>query len=717
METNKPKASVSFFLVMMLLSISSCSAFNITKLLEKEDDFSTFNQHLSDTKLADQINKRSTITVLAVDNSAIGGLGDDSVVKAIMSVHVILDYYDKEKLTKLAKNNKSATLTTLYQTSGLAKNEQGFVRIATDDDGITFGSASKGSQMNSKLVKSVTSQPYNISVLQVSSIIEVPNINADPSPEKAPAPKSRKAKPPSPASSDDSADSPSDDTADSPTDDPDMDDNAPSPAKHHTPPKPKDVDSDSPSSSPAPGPAAGDGAGKSDARANAAEMGVGVVALGYFDGYYPCPPRFVVSEEGSVTREISDAYKEWKMVDKALIGLLMASLDDDVMDIIGADSIEKYILRIKHAKDQLSSVGVTMVDEDIIVVTLNGLPEEYSMIKTVIRARDDSISFKDLRAQLLAAERDIEAQFSLSGTMTTMAARGSSSFKGSSRNGANNFSGDKGKRQGHIARICFNNPASPNYGPGNGDYRNSSGASLECQLCISPNEVWIGDTGATHQMTSDLRNLAIAHPYDSTNSITIGNGEGLSIKHIGSTEITPSSHTFQLNKFFIFQDKVSRAILHQGRSTSEGLFLFTTPQIRPSHTAFIGSAVKSILWYQRLGHPSVPSLVSPSQVDRGGDGVVGDVGASVSTGSSVESGSGDNDISGADVSGNENSCANVGSNENDNNEDSSSADQGEVETMNINMNGSTDVTSLFNGVDTNSEILPYELSFVNDPAQ
>ncbi|XP_004309618.1 PREDICTED: uncharacterized protein LOC101306292 [Fragaria vesca subsp. vesca] len=166
-------------------------------------------------------------------------------------------------------------------------------------------------------------------------------------------------------------------------------------------------------------------------------------------------------------------------------------------------------------------------------------------------------------------------------------------------------------RQGHIARICFNNPASPNYKPGNGEYRNNSGASLECQLCnkrghtaincpsrnegssvfvcqiyglkgytaldcphrsnyafqgsnppatitamsahthgasssgVSPNEVWIRDTGATHHMTSDLRNLAIAHPYDSSNSITIGNGEGLSIKHIGSTEITP--HTFQLN--------------------------------------------------------------------------------------------------------------------------------------------------------------------------
>ncbi|KAL6191895.1 hypothetical protein ACLB2K_038284 [Fragaria x ananassa] len=150
------------------------------------------------------------------------------------------------------------------------------------------------------------------------------------------------------------------------------------------------------------------------------------------------------------------------MIDKALIGLLMATLDDEVMDIIvgsrssrevwlalqerfssvssasimqlktdlqtikkGADSIEKYLLRIKHAKDQLSSVGVTMIDEDIVVVTLNGLPEEYPMIKIVIRQRDNSIFFKDLRAQLLAAERDIESQLSLSGSMIAMSARGS----------------------------------------------------------------------------------------------------------------------------------------------------------------------------------------------------------------------------------------------------------------------------------------------------
>ena len=120
------------------------------------------------------------------------------------------------------------------------------------------------------------------------------------------------------------------------------------------------------------------------------------------------------------------------MVDKALLSLLMATLDGEVMDIIvgtksareawlallerfstvsranimqlktdlqtikkGTESIEKYLLKIKHARDQLSSVNVPIPDEDIIIVALNGLLEEYSMIKTFIRDRDTPMSLKD----------------------------------------------------------------------------------------------------------------------------------------------------------------------------------------------------------------------------------------------------------------------------------------------------------------------------------
>ncbi|KAL6215221.1 hypothetical protein ACLB2K_014652 [Fragaria x ananassa] len=273
MEGNKTKASM-FFVLLSVLSIRSCSAFNITKLLNKESDFSTFNKYLSATKLADEINKRSTITVLALNNDAMGGISCDNsfALKSVMSVHVILDYFDKEKLAKLAKNNSSTKLTTLFQSLGEAKDQQGFVRVEVVDGEIYFGSASKGAQMNSKLVRSVTAQPYNISVLEVSSIIRVPNINAYPAPEKAPA--SKKGKSPSPK---DQAESPSEDTAEIPAGD--EKDEAPSPSKatDSTPPKPGYEDDVITADSPSSTPTAWD---YSDARATAAEMGFRVVAMG-----------------------------------------------------------------------------------------------------------------------------------------------------------------------------------------------------------------------------------------------------------------------------------------------------------------------------------------------------------------------------------------------------------------------------------------------------
>ena len=54
----------------------------------------------------------------------------------------------------------------------------------------------------------------------------------------------------------------------------------------------------------------------------------------FFDGTSCCPDGFIISEDGTVTSTVSLNYKQWKMCDKALLSLLMATLDDDVMDII-----------------------------------------------------------------------------------------------------------------------------------------------------------------------------------------------------------------------------------------------------------------------------------------------------------------------------------------------------------------------------------------------
>ena len=202
--------AISAALLLSFLLFSAASAFNITNLLSQFPDFNDLNDFLTQTNLAGEINSRKTITILALDNGAVSGLSGKplDVLRRILSVHVILDYYDAQKLAKLSTDN-TTVLTTLFQASGAARNQQGFIKVTQISHGeIAFGSAVRGTQFDSRLVKSVVAQPYNICVLQISSPIQVPGIDAKPprssptppppssfspvgSPKKAPAPSAK----------------------------------------------------------------------------------------------------------------------------------------------------------------------------------------------------------------------------------------------------------------------------------------------------------------------------------------------------------------------------------------------------------------------------------------------------------------------------------------------------------------------------------------------
>ncbi|XP_042043180.1 fasciclin-like arabinogalactan protein 14 [Salvia splendens] len=162
----------SFLILSLLLLIHSSNGFDITQILNQYPDFSNFNSYLSQTNLASAINSRNTITVLVVDNANIASLSSRSpdVIKNILSVHIILDYYDVTKLQQLTAT--SPLPTTLFQSTGLALGQQGFLNVTHPSTAsITFGSAMPGSTQTSTLVKSVTSEPYNLSILQISSPI------------------------------------------------------------------------------------------------------------------------------------------------------------------------------------------------------------------------------------------------------------------------------------------------------------------------------------------------------------------------------------------------------------------------------------------------------------------------------------------------------------------------------------------------------------------
>ncbi|GAB2271586.1 Kinesin-like protein fla10 [Dionaea muscipula] len=177
-------ASTAFLLALALLSAATISAHNILEILSGYPDYSLFSSYLNQTRLADDINSRQTITVLALPNADMTSLTADrplSVIKKVLSLHILLDYYDPQKLYSISEG--TTLTTTLYQTTGEATGNIGFVNITDLKDGkIGFGSAAPGSKLDSFYTKSVMQIPYNISVLEISAPIIPPGILTAPAP-------------------------------------------------------------------------------------------------------------------------------------------------------------------------------------------------------------------------------------------------------------------------------------------------------------------------------------------------------------------------------------------------------------------------------------------------------------------------------------------------------------------------------------------------------
>jgi hypothetical protein len=153
------------------------AAFNITEVLDGYPDFKLFNLLLTYTRVATEINRRNSVTLLVADNAAVDWLLRHSTklphaaVAELVSVHVVLDYLDAAKLAALPPG-KATEVTTLYQTSGTARNRTGFLNVTTAPRGAAvFVSAAPGSLVTARFKRAVTAKPYNVSVLQISNLI------------------------------------------------------------------------------------------------------------------------------------------------------------------------------------------------------------------------------------------------------------------------------------------------------------------------------------------------------------------------------------------------------------------------------------------------------------------------------------------------------------------------------------------------------------------
>ncbi|KAI4329838.1 hypothetical protein MLD38_028179 [Melastoma candidum] len=168
----------------LCLTATPSHAHNITRILAKHPEFSTFNHYLTLTHLAGEINRRLTITVLALDNSAMSSVLDKHLsigsLKNVLSLHVLVDYFGTKKLHQISDGT---TLTsTMFQATGAAAGTSGYINITDLKGGkVGFGAEDNAGQLSSVFVKSVEEIPYNISVLQISEVICLGNSDCLPS--------------------------------------------------------------------------------------------------------------------------------------------------------------------------------------------------------------------------------------------------------------------------------------------------------------------------------------------------------------------------------------------------------------------------------------------------------------------------------------------------------------------------------------------------------
>ncbi|XP_047154292.1 fasciclin-like arabinogalactan protein 3 [Vigna umbellata] len=172
-------AKSSLLAVVLLLAV--CRSIQALDVLQALNDpqYEQFNKALTEANLVDKINALKAVTVLPMCNDAMASLAGKSpeFLKATISTHVLIGYYDEKKLVE---NIGSQTpIETLLQSSGLAKDKQGYVLVQLVNEGeVVLGSAASppGTVFTVGLVQTVAKQPEEFSALEVTKPILVPGI-------------------------------------------------------------------------------------------------------------------------------------------------------------------------------------------------------------------------------------------------------------------------------------------------------------------------------------------------------------------------------------------------------------------------------------------------------------------------------------------------------------------------------------------------------------
>lgn len=365
------------------------------------------------------------------------------------------------------------------------------------------------------------------------------------------------------------------------------------------------------------------------------------------------------------------AAEAWQALERIFVGqskarilALKNELNNIKMD--PSECIVEYVARGSDLQSKLLTAGYTISEEDVVLALLNGLPSDYTAIRTVITTMaegDQALSLVKVTGQLVTVEGQLLAErggggLAASGKGAALMAQRPGSRKQSftQQNGRGNRppGGHRPQKRcfhcgipGHVIAECRKLQREQQAGSANSKEQKYSGTPAAFKMMAlaatssSYHDQWVVDSGASHHITGRKGDLSNIQELDTPMDISFGNGAKGTATHVGDVFLTtqlPDCGESRLHlQEVLYVSQASASLLSVSAASSKGAQFSFGPQgctisNRCEEVRAIGSLSGGIyyisgstaggkayaagagesaaLWHARFGHPSYDSLAS-----------------------------------------------------------------------------------------------------------